>query len=253
MQVEIENRPRRPNSKVARVYPYLVAGASRQVIAETTGLAGNQLTEAIRKNYQLGYVPRPTVEEQIRMHRLNTSAGKGGILLVIEKYFPLDLTARQTKVALEVYDGIELTREQIVAAYSREVHRHGLQRPLEELMVEAQRDKRRSKEELLNIVVRRQAAHRVMLTSGLEKPKTLQQWRELEHEPPTEEEINRLAELLLNPIFVPRSPLEQRYLLNINNYSPHLNEALEAIDPTLKKRLEVRASLIRRQSRRVLR
>lgn len=257
MQIETEERKPRPRhfkiriSHVEAVFPLLNSGKSRQEISRATGLKGDTLTYAIRDNYAAGYVLRPDPEIQRNSHRINTSIARGGVFAAIEDYIPLDLTAKQTKIAVAVNKGIALEQSQVAHAYSREMHRHGLQRPIKELMVEAQRDKFRSPEELLNIVRNRQAAYRLTIELGLEKPKTLRQWNELEKDPRrelTEEEFNKLAELLLNRIFVPRDTLAQRYLLNLANGSANLNVEIEQIDPTLKQRLSVKASLIIRQT-----
>src|SRR5437870_11727628 len=105
--------PRRVTSRVARVYPLLVAGLPAYAIGEQLGLHGSQLTEAIRGNYRLGYVRWPPAEVRRAQHRANTSAARGGIALLLEPYLPLDLTARQTQVALRTQGGPNLSLCQI--------------------------------------------------------------------------------------------------------------------------------------------
>lgn len=248
---------RNPSSNIALVYPFVKEGKLNHVITAATGLQGVELVEAKRANYRHGFVPQPTPEEKRRSHKLNTSSAKGGILLAIEEYFPLDLTSKQTQTVLEADHGIVIEdQKRITQSYFREVYRNGLVRPVRELMVEAQRDKHRSPEQLLSIVRSRQVAFRCVSTFGLEKPSTLAQWRELENELnnsliriPTREELTRLAELLLNPIFVPRDPIAQRYLLNIAEGITGLNVRLEEIVPDLRTRQNLKADLLRRQAK----
>ena len=71
----------------------------------------------------------------------------------------------------------------ITQAYYREVYRHNLERPKKELQDEAQRYKFRTPEKLLAIVRRRQAAERLRIAMGMEKPKTLKEWAYLESNP----------------------------------------------------------------------
>jgi len=110
----------------------------------------------------------------------STTAARGGIALLLEPYLPLDLTARQTQVAVRTQQGAELALRQIRSFYSRVRHRHGVERPTTELTGEAQRDKRRSEGELLQIVQDRQVAGAALQAAGLPKPATLAAWRERE-------------------------------------------------------------------------
>ncbi len=255
----LERRPggRNPNANIALVHPFVVRGELNHVITAATGIQGNELIEAVRANYRHGFVPRPNPEEKRRTHKLNTSAAKGGILLAIEEYIPLDLTAKQTQTVLEADHGTVIKHyRRITQAYFREVYRNGLARPVRELMVEAQRDKHRSPEQLLSIVKNRQIAFRYVSVFGLEKPNTLVQWHELEGELnnslmriPTREELIRLAEMLLNPIFVPRDPIAQRYLLNIAEGVTGLNARLEELVPNLGIKQTLKADLVRRQAK----
>src|SRR5579883_2358377 len=113
-----ERRPRRPNGYVGRVFPLLREGQPRPTIEAATGLHGSRLTEAIRGNFRLGFIAPLSAEERRRQHRMNTSAGKGGILLCMQPYWDLDLTARQTQVALRADDGLAFSLRQISSAYA---------------------------------------------------------------------------------------------------------------------------------------
>jgi hypothetical protein len=172
-----EKSPRRKNSAVAKVYPFLIAETPAYLIGEKTGLHGTKLIDAIRGNYRLGYVTPPPPEVRRAQHRINTSASRGGILLSIWPYLELDLTARQTQVALLTNEGESFSQEQIRQAYAREVRRHNLLRPIDELTVDAQRDKRRTDNELLEIVHNRQATHEHLRRLRLPKPQTLREWK----------------------------------------------------------------------------
>jgi hypothetical protein len=147
-------------------------------------------------------------------HRANTSAAKGGIALCIRPYLELDLTARQTQTALRHEQGIALSLRQISSAYGREVHRHGLRRPTAELTVEAQRDKRRPEEQLVQIVRHRQAAHAVVKQHGLPKPKTLQEWQAVEEQFEVWDEVaGTLRRILPYGMTIPPEPRYRRLLL----------------------------------------
>jgi len=132
-----------------------------------------RLTDAIRSNYRLGYLPTPPLAERRRRLRLNTSAGKGGVWLSIKDYVPLCLTARQTQAAVKQDTGRRLSLDQIQSAYSRQRHRNQLARPVAELTVEAQRDKHRTERALLEIVRRRRAVGQFLTERGMENPATL--------------------------------------------------------------------------------
>src|SRR6266567_9582034 len=73
----------RPTSYTGRVYGYVRAGCPRSVIERETGLTGTRLTDAIRNNYRLGYLPTPPLAQRRQRLRLNTSAGRGGVWLSI--------------------------------------------------------------------------------------------------------------------------------------------------------------------------
>lgn len=223
-----EGPPRRPNSRVAMVYPLLTRGEFRRsVLEKETGLRGEDLTEAVRGNYRLGYVERPSVEDQRQIFAENNSASKGGEALAVRPYRDLDLTAKQTMVAIAYFDRKTYTQAEIARAYSREMHRHGLKRPVKELMGEAQRDKRRSEDELLEIVKSRKAAQRVIEMGHFEKPKTLREWHMLEAFAPSMEvslstaqlenirDKAFLAQILEDSALVPDNPLEVEYLLTL--------------------------------------
>ncbi|HTE84943.1 MAG TPA: hypothetical protein VK821_09430 [Dehalococcoidia bacterium] len=169
----------RPTTATGRVYPYLKDGIPRPIIERETGLAGMRLTYAIRANYRLGYLPTPSLAERRQRLRSNTSAGKGGVWLVIRDYAPLCLTARQTQVAVKYYHGRRLSLSQIASAYQRERHRNHLQRPVAELTGEAQRDKRRSWRALLGIVRHRLAVNELLTEEGIGRPVTLCEWVQL--------------------------------------------------------------------------
>jgi hypothetical protein len=163
----------RPTSYAGRVYDYVKNGSPRSVIERETGLTGMQLTDAIRSNYRLGYLPTPPLTERRQRLRLNTSAGKGGIWLSIRDYVPLCLTARQTQAAIRQDTGRRLSLGQIQSAYSRERHRNQLARPVTELTVEAQRDKHRTERALLEIVRLRRAVRQFLTERGMEGLGTL--------------------------------------------------------------------------------
>src|SRR5207237_8142195 len=93
MILSAEPSPRRPTSRVAQVYPWLLARLPGYAIGEKVGLRGRQLTEAIRGNYRLGYITPPPADVRRAQHRDNTSAAKGGIALRMRPYLELDLTA----------------------------------------------------------------------------------------------------------------------------------------------------------------
>jgi hypothetical protein len=177
---ETVHAPQRPTSRVARVYPLLRAGLPAYRIGEQLGLTGTQLTEAIRGNYRLGYVPLPPPDIRRAQHRANTSAARGGIALLLEPYLRWDLTARQTQVALQAEGNPSLSLRQISSFYSRARHRQGVPRPTAELTVEAQRDKRRTEAELLQIVRDRETAAAALPREGLSPPSTIAEWRRLE-------------------------------------------------------------------------
>ena len=203
--------PRRPRSLVAQVYPYLLQDAPRRVIEAATGLSGHRLNGAIQGNWRLGYVVRPSPAERRHRLRENTSAAKGGIWLDVRRYEGLDLTARQTQVALKRLDGKEYSQAQIQSAYSRARHRHGLVRPIAELTVEAQRDKFRSEQAILEMVRARWAAYLLVRQHGWNKPTTLRGWQLLEgHLSATD--LATLAEVLDGA--PPTDVLAQRYLLS---------------------------------------
>lgn len=209
----LENRPRPREfrsgrvSHVRAVFPYLIEHRTKQEISEATGLEGDPLTWAIGANYREGYVIRPDSEILGHNHRINTSIARGGILAAIEQYIPLDLTAKQIQALLRAHDNKTFEQEQIAHALARERHRHGLQRPITELTKEAQRDKHRSREELLSIAEKRLEASVFVGANGLKKPKTLQQWTELE-----EKSSGLMVEILGNKELVPPDILAQRYL-----------------------------------------
>lgn len=244
---------RRPNSYEARVYSYLLQGVTKQTIEEETEIRGDRLTHAI-KRVRSKYIGRLSPEQQVLEHRRNTSAGRGGILLAVSEYFPLDLTSRQTQIALEVDHGISLPQPKIAHAYAREMHRHGLLRPIAQLTIEAQRDKRRSREELLDIIIRRKAAQRLMEVSGLHKPETLRGWCLLEEE--TDDTRNQLSEVLGGEKLMPADFLGCRYLLEIyearrvwiENEDRSLIDNFpliyEEMDPAIADRLEQQRQII---------
>lgn len=203
---------RRPNSYEARVYSYLLQGVTKQTIEEETGIRGDRLTHTI-KRIRSKYIGRLSPEQQVLEHRRNTSAGRGGILLAVSEYFPLDLTSRQTQIALEVDHGISLPQPKIAHVYAREMHRHGLQRPIAQLTIEAQRDKRRPTVELVRIVKQRKNAHSLIERSRLPKPQTLEEWSSVEQE--TDEIKNQLLDLLGKEELVPGDMLGCGYLLDL--------------------------------------
>lgn len=166
-------RSPRPTTYTGRVYDYVKNGSPRSVIERETGLSGMQLTDAIRSNYRLGYLPTPSLAVRRQGLRLNTSAGKGGVWLSIKDYVPLWLTARQTQAAIKQDSGRRLSVVQIQSAYSRERHRNHLKRPVAELTAEAQRDKQRTERALLEIVRLRRAVSRFLIERGMEGLATL--------------------------------------------------------------------------------
>lgn len=243
-----ERAPRRQNSRVAQVYPLLLEGKPGYVIAQETGLQGTQLTEAIRGNYRLGYVNPPSLAERQQQHRENTSFAKGGVYLDIQPYLDLDLTARQTQLAIRVSKGKEYSLSQVSSAYSREMHRHGFVRPTDELTIEAQRDKRRTRDELLQIIFLRQLARAYILENGWNKPKTLQGWKVV-GEQPDEKEMEILAPVFQEGINVENN-LDKWYLLELykaqrlwqqtgdRRLLDHFGSVYEDIDPTIHERLQ---------------
>jgi hypothetical protein len=197
---------------VALVYPYLLQDAPRRVIEAATALCGDRLSDAIRGNWRLGYVVRPSLAERRCRLRENTSAAKGGVWLDLRRYEALDLTVKQTQVALRLLDGKEYSHAQIRSAYSRALHRHGLNRPIAELWREAQRDKSRSEQALLQIVRARVAAYQLVVQHRWNKPKTLQGWKHLEGGF-SNAEVARLGDLFGRTI--PSDILARRYLLEL--------------------------------------
>lgn len=249
--------PRRPRSFVAQVYPYLLQDAPRRVIESATGLSGHQLNGAIQGNWRLGYVVRPGPAELRRRLRENTSAAKGGVWLDVRRYEALDLTAKQTQVALKRLDGQEYSQAQIQAAYSRARHRHGLVRPIAELTVEAQRDKFRSERALLEIVRARSAAYVLVRQHGWNKPATLRGWHLLEgHLSATD--LATLAEVLDGA--PPTDLLAQRYLLDLftfrrlgaltgdQRFLQGIAREYEEMDPAIRERLAHRVATALRKA-----
>jgi len=163
----------RPASYAGRVYDYVRDSSPRSVIERETGLTGTRLTDAIRNNYRLGYLPTPPLAERRQRLRLNTSAGRGGVWLSIRDYVPFCLTARQTQAAVRQDSGRRLSLVQIQSAYSRERHRNHLARPVAELTVEAQRDKHRTERVLLEIVRLRGAVSAFLAERGMDSLATL--------------------------------------------------------------------------------
>lgn len=166
-------RSPRPASYAGRVYGYVKNGSARSVIERETGLTGMRLTDAIRSNYRLGYLPTPPLAERRQRLRLNTSAAKGGVWLSIKDYVPLCLTARQTQAAVKQDTGRRLSLAQIQSAYGRERRRNHLVRPVAELTAEAQRDKHRTERALLEIVRLRRAVSLFLTERGMESRATL--------------------------------------------------------------------------------
>ncbi len=243
-----EKTPKRPDSYLARVLPYVRLETPRWVIEEKTGIVGPRLTDTIKSIRSNGYVPRLSQDEQTYMHKVNTSYGRGGIWLKVSEFFPLDLTSKQTQIALRLKE-VELSQHQIATAYAREMHRHSLQRPVTELTIEAQRDKRRSEEELARIVGFRQDAYNEVVEKSWKKPSSLRGWHLLEGVI-DEESKETLLELLGSRDLFPQDALAQRYLLRLHearqlwiqqrdssvliNFRRDFNE----IDPGITSRLE---------------
>lgn len=117
--------------------------------------------------------PTPSPDPRKEMRRENTSAGEGGVWLAIRQYAPLLLTARQIQLAAEL-DGISLTLKQVASAYAMLRARHGY---MGAGLVEANRDKYRSREEILEIVRLRVQVHNFLEEHHLPSPKTLEEWQ----------------------------------------------------------------------------
>ena len=176
--MEREKQFRKRNSNVAKAYPFVKAGESRQEIGGHTGLHGDALTQAISGNYRRHVMPL-SPEERKRRLVVNTSIGKGGVKVAVEPYFKMDLTARQTQIAIEAETGTVFSVRQIGTAYTREVVRHGLSRA-SGINLEAQRDKKRTREELLAIVERRKVAFKYIKDQQLPRPVTVAGWQNIE-------------------------------------------------------------------------
>ena len=172
-------RAPRPGTDAAMVLPRQKDGNTRAQIERATGLSGDRLSWAISYNYRLGYIQSPSLEQRRRLLRENASAAKGGVWLAIEPYAPLLLTARQTHVALQNLEGRELSLHQIATAYGRERRRNGLERPVKELSIQAQRDKRRSNAEVANIASLRVEARDTLARFHLALPRTLERWNQV--------------------------------------------------------------------------
>jgi hypothetical protein len=178
-------KPRGGNT--ALVYPHLLAGKSAEEIAKATGLEGEPLYWAMDSNYRRYGIERPDVETRRAISRRNLSLSKGGIAVVMEPYFPLDLTIRQTQVALAVHEGVLPRRTQIEDAYSNERRRHidadsKPQKPTVGLSGEGLRDRARSWERLLGIVENRRETFQVVQAEGWPRPTSIQAWHALERE-----------------------------------------------------------------------
>lgn len=198
----------RPGTNGALVLPHLKEGKSRQEIEELTRIRGDDLSSAISYLYRKQFVQKPSPDVIRIMHRENTSAGKGGIWLAIRQYVPLLLTARQTQIAVE-QDGKSLTFKEVASAYSRLKARHGY---MGAGLAEANRDKTRSNEEILEIVRLRVEAHNFLIRHNLPIPKTLEDWQRVVQR--MQEDQAELAQVLGSD-FSGLSSLEKSYLLDL--------------------------------------
>lgn len=202
-------RAPRPGTKGALVLPYLKEGKSRQDIENLTGIEGDKLSCVISHLYRHGFAQRPSPERRNEMHRENISAGKGGVWLAIRQYLPLLLTARQTQLAAEL-DGISLTVKQVASSYNRLRTSSGYRGAG---LSEANRDKYRSREEMLKIARLRVEAYNFLIMSNLPIPKTLEEWQGVVQRM-REEQAAELAQVLGSDL-AGLSSLERSYLLDL--------------------------------------